>query len=108
MSFPLSPEHHLSPALSPTSWRRGRRYCIVHSFGRFVAVSLAAEKPVGLLEVDEKLSSLLGGRSKRLQMLTSHILCCTFFPYTTLFRSFLRPSGRVMIPVRDQPRCGWL
>ena len=22
---PLSPEHHLTPALSPTSWRRGRR-----------------------------------------------------------------------------------
>src|SRR5436309_8067577 len=23
--FPLNPEHHLTPALSPTSWRRGRR-----------------------------------------------------------------------------------
>ena len=23
--FPLSPGHHLTPALSPTSWRRGRR-----------------------------------------------------------------------------------
>ena len=23
--FPLSPEHHLTPTLSPTSWRRGRR-----------------------------------------------------------------------------------
>ena len=25
MLRPLCPEHHLSPALSPTAWRRGRR-----------------------------------------------------------------------------------
>src|SRR5215469_10924525 len=29
MDIPLSPESHLTPALSPTSWRRGR--CALHS-----------------------------------------------------------------------------
>ena len=25
---PLNPKHHLTPTLSPTSWRRGRRFAV--------------------------------------------------------------------------------
>jgi hypothetical protein len=32
---PLFPEHHLTPALSPISWRRGRRFVVIADFRNF-------------------------------------------------------------------------
>ena len=34
MRFPMIPERHLSPALSPTSWRRGRKEYAPDFFNR--------------------------------------------------------------------------